>query len=113
MVVCVSTLTHMHQPTISTSVIRAQTHTMQVYSIAHTYHSQWFVRLVKTPSSQKSALRLAMVWSLTHSWARHLQAVLLILRATSTIVSCVWTIFSVPNKNKKINKLGGVRPSLF
>ena len=38
-----------------------------VYSTAHTFHYRWFVQLERTPSSQKSDLRLVTDWLLTHS----------------------------------------------
>ena len=57
--------------------------TTQVCSTALTFLSRWFVLLARTPSSQKSALRLATV-----SLQTHLQKappkVLALLRATAT-----------------------------
>ena len=48
-------------------VIRVLRLMTQVCSIAHTFLSRWFVPLVRTPSSLRSASRPATVWLLTHS----------------------------------------------
>jgi len=52
----------------TTSVVIRVLHLMtQVCSTAHTFLSRWFVLLVRTTSSLRSALRLAMVSLLIHS----------------------------------------------
>jgi len=47
-------------------VIRVPAHMTQVSSIAHTFLSRWFVPLVRTPSSLRSASRPVMVSLQTH-----------------------------------------------
>jgi len=57
--------------------------TTQVCSIAHTFLFRWFVLLARTPSSQKSALRLVTVSLQTHLH-RVRPKVQVLLRATPT-----------------------------
>src|SRR6056300_1409733 len=67
MVVSKYTLTHTSQilPTATTRLVtKALVLLMLVFSTAHTCLFRWFVRLVKTPSNQRSDLRLATAWSL-------------------------------------------------
>src|SRR6056300_1452996 len=55
------------KPTSTTLLVIRVLHLMtQVCSIAHTFLSKWFVPLVRTPSSLRSALRPVMVLLLTH-----------------------------------------------
>ena len=57
----------------------------QVYSTAHTFHYRWFVQLEKTPSNQKSDLRLVMVLFPTHLLKEQLQVLVVsLLIATDT-----------------------------
>ena len=59
--------------------------TMQDYSTAHTFHYRWFVLWERTPSSQKSDLRLVMVLFPTHLLKEQLQVLVVsLLIATDT-----------------------------
>ena len=60
--------------------------TMQVCSIAHTFLYRWFVQWERTPSSQKSGLRLVMVWLLTHL-LKDLHKDLVLLQLTLTVTT--------------------------
>jgi len=64
--------------------------------------------LVKTPSSQRSALRLVTVWLQTHSLAIHQPMVLQLLRLTN-IIEFFGSIISSLNSN--IKKGEGIQPS--
>ena len=57
----------------------------QDYSTAHTFHYRWFVLWERTPSSQKSDLRLVMVLFPTHLLKEQLQVLVVsLLIATDT-----------------------------
>ena len=112
-VVCVSTLTRKQSQTMSTSVIRVLTHMLPVSSIAHTFHSQWYVRSVRTPSSRKLDLRLVTVWFQTHSSELLHQAVWQLAAQTNTTVSSAWTTSSLKVNNKIKYKLRQLRLPLF
>src|SRR5210317_99668 len=79
------TLTHMRVVTTWLLAIKVLLHSMQVFSTAHTFLYRWFVRLVRTPSSQKSALRLATAWLQIHLHKVPIKALALLqLTQTST-----------------------------
>src|SRR6056300_158877 len=81
------TLIHMRQLITLQLVIRVLILMTLVCSIAHTYHSQWFVRLEKIPSSLRSASRLVTEWLQTHLSDKLQLTGLLRLRLTNTTES--------------------------
>ena len=79
-----------HKDPTSTTllVIRVLRLMMQVSSIAHMFLSKWFVPLVRTPSSQKSASRPVTVLLPTHSLKVQTRVSEdCVLTATATIVA--------------------------
>jgi len=85
-----SILTHIpqtHNLTSTTlSVTRVPAHMMQVSSTVHTFLSKWFVPLVRTPSSLRSALR-----PVTVSLQTHLLKVLIRVLEDSVLTATVTT----------------------
>ena len=83
------TSTHIQQTLLLLSTTLLDTKvlhlTMQDYSTAHTFHYRWFVLWERTPSSQKSDLRLVMVLFPTHLLKEQLQVLVVsLLIATDT-----------------------------
>ena len=60
-------LIHMLPMTTSTLVTVEQTHTTQVSSMLHTFHSQWYARSTQETSNHVSDSKPVTAWSLTHS----------------------------------------------